>query len=165
MIWCTSSTTPGMVWCSCTTPSRRNAQTAAPRSDESSIRRSELHLVARPDAIRRDIQGAAVHLDVAVPHQLARLPARHGKAHPIDEIVEAALQCDEQRLTGHAGLLEHAIENVPELPLREPVDPLGLLFLAQLALIVRRLAPPPRRLTMLARRGGGPLHRALLGVQ
>ena len=25
MIWWTSSTTPGMVWCSCTTPSMRNA--------------------------------------------------------------------------------------------------------------------------------------------
>ena len=25
MIWCTSSTTPGIVWCSCTTPSMRNA--------------------------------------------------------------------------------------------------------------------------------------------
>src|SRR2546422_4547777 len=130
---------------------------------ELAARVGDFHPVARPDAIRRDIQGAAVHLDVAVPHQLARLPARHGKAHPIDEIIEAAFQCDEQRLTGHAGLLEHVIENVPELPLREPVDPLDLLFLAQLALIVRRLAPPPRRLTMLAWRVGAPLHRALLG--
>src|SRR4029077_13743359 len=118
---------------------------------ELAARVGNLHLVARPDAIRRDIQGSAVHLEVAVPRERARLPARHGKAHPIDEVVEAALQRDEQRLTGYAGLLEHAIEDVPELPLRESVDSLDLLFLAQLALIVRRLAPPPRRLTMLAR--------------
>src|SRR5467141_3438948 len=130
---------------------------------ELAARVGDFHFVARPDAIRRDIQGAAVHLDVAVPHQLARLPARHGKAHPIDEIIEAAFQCDEQRLTRHARLLEHAVEDVAELALREPVDPLDLLFLAELALILGRLAPPPRRLTMLAWRVGAPLHRALLG--
>ena len=42
MIWWTSSTTPGMVWCSCTTPSMRKPQTAEPRSDESSMRRIAL---------------------------------------------------------------------------------------------------------------------------
>src|SRR5439155_26263938 len=69
----------------------------------------------------------------------------------------------QQRLTGDPGLLEDVIEDVAELPLRKPVDPLDLLLLAQLALIVGRLAPASGRLTMLARRVGAPLHRALLG--
>src|SRR5881628_516096 len=112
---------------------------------------------------RWDVQRAAVHLHVTVAHQLPRLPARHGEAHPIDEIVEAALQCHEQRLTGHPGLLQHAIEDVAELPLREPVDAFDLLFLAQLTLIVGRLAPPPGRLPVLTRGVRAPLHRALLG--
>src|SRR5204862_309155 len=148
---CTSSTTPAVVWCSWTPPSRRNAQRAAPRGD-------------RPHAVRRDGQRTAVHLDVAVPDQLARLPARHGEAHPVHEIVQATLQRHQQRLTGDPGLLEDVIEDVAELPLRKPVDPLDLLLLAQLALIVGRLAPASGRLTMLARRVGPPLHRALLGA-
>src|SRR5690606_31702525 len=41
MTWWTSSTTPWIVWCSCTTPSIRNAQTAAPLRDDSSTRRTE----------------------------------------------------------------------------------------------------------------------------
>src|SRR5438094_1573331 len=130
---------------------------------ELAARIGDLHLVARADAVRWDVQRAAVHLHVTVAHQLPRLPARHGEAHPIDEIVEAALQRHEQRLTGHPGLLQHAIEDVSELPLREPVDAFDLLFLAQLTLIVGRLAPPPGRLPVLTRGVRAPLHRALLG--
>src|SRR5690606_17075611 len=39
---CTSSTTPGTVWCSWRTPSIRKAHTAAPRSDERRTRRTVL---------------------------------------------------------------------------------------------------------------------------
>src|SRR5439155_19319976 len=74
-----------------------------------------------------------------------------------------ALERDEQGLTRHSRLLEHGVEDIAELALREPVDPLHLLFLAQLALIVGRLAAPSRRLAVLAGRIGTPLHRAFLG--
>src|SRR5205823_12439383 len=74
--------------------------------------------------------------------------------------VEPALERDEQGLARHARLLQHGVEDVTELALREPVDPLHLLLLAQLALIVRCLAAPSRRLAVLARRVGPPLDRA-----
>src|SRR5581483_4161106 len=38
------------------------------------------HFVAGPDRVRRDVHLVSVHLDVPVPHQLARLTPRDGEA-------------------------------------------------------------------------------------
>ena len=47
--------------------------------------------------------GAAVDREVAVAHQLARLGAAGGEAHPEDDVVEARLEQAQQVLAGHAG--------------------------------------------------------------
>src|SRR5205823_14149831 len=91
----------------------------------------------------------------------ASLPARRREAHPKHEVVQPALERDQQRLPGHARLLQHAVEDVAELALRQPVDALHLLLFAQLARVVGRLSPPAGGLAVLARRVGAPLDGAL----
>src|SRR5256885_3505882 len=59
-------------------------------------------------------------------------------------------------------LLEKKNEDVAELSLRQPVDALHLLLLAQLLGVLGGLPPPPRGLAVLAGRVGAALHGALL---
>src|SRR3989442_8512102 len=95
-------------------------------------------------------------------HELARLLTRGREAHPVHQIIQPALERDEQRLTRDPRLLEHALEDVAELALGEPVDPLHLLLLTQLLRVLRRLAAAAGRLAGLARRVRAALDGALL---
>ena len=98
-----------------------------------------------------------------MPHELARLLTRGREAHPVYQVVQPALERDEQRFTGDARLLERALEDVAELALGEPIDPLHLLLLTQLLGVLRCFAAPAGRLAVLAGRVGAPFDRALLG--
>src|SRR5213592_3910509 len=84
MIWCTSSTTPGMVWCSCTTPSRRNAHTAAPqrREQHPPQRVAEGVAVAPLERLQAELGCVLVvfplgHLDQMRPDQAGQIEGRH----------------------------------------------------------------------------------------
>src|SRR5690606_15088802 len=292
MIWCTSSTTPGTVWCSCTTPSILKAHTAAPRSDESSTRRmlfpsvwpkprssgastncairpsserdstsmrcgstnpvrssstvylpglspvrcvrpsfvsirlrllrvqlddellldrerdlrarGPLQHAARPrpliqcepphhlgpglrfqrrlngqqiprglpypdlvaglDRVTRDVHYPPVHLDVPVPNELTRLTPARREREPVHDVVQPALQRNQEVLARHAGLLRRPLEQVLEVPLAYAVDPLDLLLLTQLLRVIRHLPPARLRQTMLTRRIVPTLDRTLLRV-
>src|SRR5262249_15328823 len=86
--------------------------------------------VARPHEVRRHVHLAAVHAEVAVPHELPRLGARGGEAEPIDDVVESALEELEQRLAGHAARTVGHLEVAAELALEDAVDAAELLLLA-----------------------------------
>src|SRR5207248_2794462 len=109
-----------------------------------------------------NVQHAAVDEDVPVPHELTCLLARGRKTHAVDQIIQPALERVQQRLARDARLLQHALEDVAELALREPIDPLHLLFLAQLLGVLRRFTTAAGRLAMLTGRVRTPLDRALL---
>ena len=49
-------------------------------------------LLAHTDFVGRNVHLAAVHMHMAVAHQLASLAARHPEAKAIDDVVEAALK-------------------------------------------------------------------------
>src|SRR5207244_6269570 len=61
-----------------------------------------------------------------------------------------------------SGLLQPAVEDVAELPLRQTVDALHLLLLARRLGVLGALAPASRGLAVLAGRVGAALHGALL---
>src|SRR5690606_14943177 len=126
--------------------------------------RLDPNLVARPRLVARDVDDPAVHLHVPVPDELPRLLPARRKAHPVHHVVQASLQRDQQVLTRHARLLRRTVEQVPEVPLGDPVDPLDLLLLPELLRVVGCLAPPRLRETVLPRRVVAPLDRALLRV-
>src|SRR5690606_16497905 len=89
----------------------------------------------------RDIDLAAIHLDVAVPHDLARLGAARAKAHPVDDVVQPALQHIEHRLARDALFLSGFLKEIAELPFKQPIVPAGLLLLAQLQAVAYDLRP------------------------
>src|ERR1700722_9776761 len=53
---------------------------------------ANLDLVARAHDVARDVHPLAVHEDVIVLHDLARLRAREGEAEAVDDVVEPALE-------------------------------------------------------------------------
>src|SRR3954469_19418516 len=52
------------------------------------------------DLVARDVDPAAVHLEVTVPDELARLGTRGGEAEARDDVVEARLEDAQQVLAG-----------------------------------------------------------------
>ena len=90
------------------------------------------HSIARLDLSRRNIGAAAVDRDMAVQHQLARLPARVGKPEPVHHVVEAHLEDTQQVLAGYAGLALGSHEVLVELALQDAVDIARLLLLFEL---------------------------------
>src|SRR6185312_6123791 len=118
--------------------------------------------LAREHPEGRDVDPLAVHFHVTVADELARGLAAGGKAQAVHDVVEPGLERDEQVGALHAGLVADAIEQVAELALGEPVDPLHLLLLTQLLGVLGRLAATTLRLlAMPARPIGATLHRAL----
>src|SRR5262249_36974111 len=107
---------------------------------------------------RRHRHAAAVDLEVAVRHHLARFGAGCGEAQPEDDIVQAPLEETQEVLPRHAPLALRLGEVAPELPLEEPVDTFGLLLLAELLAIGRLLGSAQ---PMLPRRVVAALDRAL----
>src|SRR6266542_785550 len=103
--------------------------------------RPELYHLAHPDDVRRHRHLAAVDLDVPVADHLPGLAAGGRHAQAEDHVVQAPLEQLEQVLARHAALALRHGEVAPELSLQDAVDPLGLLLLAQLYAVVRRLRP------------------------
>src|SRR5262249_19868269 len=95
-----------------------------------------------------------------VGDDLASLPARSGHPQPEHDVVETALQELQEVLAGDALLGFRPREVAAELGFEHPVDPFGLLLLAQLDAVRRRLAAAK---PVLAGRIVAPLDRALLG--
>src|SRR3990170_998458 len=120
----------------------------------------ELDPVPGADEEGRNIHLAPPHQEMAVPDHLAALPPGHREPELVDDVVQTALQKDQQII---AGLALHPIrffENIPELLFQEPVDPLGLLLLPQLNAIIAVLGTS---LTVLAGGISPPLDGALVG--
>src|SRR5205085_7841886 len=113
----------------------------------------------RLDLVARDVHPAAVHLEVPVPHELARLRARGGEAEPVDDVVEARLEHPQQVLARDAGALGGLRVVGAELVLEQAVVAARLLLLAQLEQILGLLDAPA---AVLARRLAAALDRALL---
>src|SRR5262245_5775000 len=116
-----------------------------------------LHLVGG------NVELVAVHLHVAVAHQLARLGARAAEAKAVGNVVEPALELGQQLLAHHALLLRGAVEGERELVLQHAVQPLDLLLLAQLQAVALQLGLHAAALAVLAGRVVALLDRALLG--
>src|SRR5687768_3973122 len=116
------------------------------------------------DVIGGDVHAAAVHLDMAVPDELARRLAARREPHPVDDVVEAGLEGDQQVRALDARLQRRGLERIAELALGEAVHPLHLLLLPELLRVLRRL---PRTtsalLPVLAGGIGTALDRTLLG--
>src|SRR5262245_44067443 len=122
----------------------------------------DLDHVARAHQVRRDVDLAAVDAEVTVPGELARLGVIGGESHPVDDVVQPALEQDEQVVAGHSLHAQGLVVVTTELALGNPVDALDLLLLAQLLAIVGLLAAT--RLSVLTRCVGAPLDATLVGV-
>ena len=116
---------------------------------------------ARLDQEAGDVDFAAIHGEVAVRHELARLGAAHRKAETVDDVVQTGLEDREQVLARDAlTLLRHG-EVAAELLLEHAVIAADLLLLAQLGAVLRGLAAA---LAVLTGGVASALERALLGV-
>src|SRR5215469_2180344 len=125
----------------------------------------DLDDVALADPERRDVHLAPVDQNVPVPDDLAgHVPALR-ETGPVDHVVQAPLQHLQQGLAGPAAGAGGFLVVVVELPLEDPVDPLGLLLLPDLEQVVVLLGPVA---AVLTRRVGpdldGALRRVALGA-
>src|SRR5437764_4822543 len=116
---------------------------------------ADLHLEAG------NVDLAVVDAEVPVPHELARLRARVGKAEAEDHVVEALLEELEQVLAGLALGGAAAQVVAAELRLEQAVEPLHLLLLAELHAVLGELGAA---LAVLARRVRAALDGALVRV-
>ena len=92
----------------------------------------DLDHIARLDLVRGDVDTLAIDSEVIVGNQLAGVAAGLGKAQTVDDVVETALDEDQQvdtSLAGHAGGL---LVVGMELVLQDTIDELDLLLLVQL---------------------------------
>src|SRR5665213_2836834 len=84
------------------------------------------------DDERRDIDLAAIHLDMSVTHDLARLRAACAQTHPVDYAVETPFQRAQQVLARDAFHLDGFGEGIAELGFQHSVDAAHLLLFAKL---------------------------------
>src|SRR5579872_1872155 len=118
--------------------------------------------VARTHEERRNVDLAAVHQEVTVRDELARLRAGAGQIQTVDDVVEAPLeQLQELRARG-ALLARRFAEIVLELALHHAVKAAHLLLLAQLAAVFADLLAA-LALSLLTGGRAAALDRALLG--
>jgi hypothetical protein len=117
--------------------------------------------VARLHEERRDVDDPAVHAEVAVRHELARLRPAHGHVHPVDHVVEPALEQLQERLARLARHARGAAEVVLELRFEHAVVAAHLLLLAQLAAVLGDLLTRLGVLRLLTRGGTAALDGAL----
>src|SRR6266542_1970434 len=110
--------------------------------------------------VARDVDPAAVHLEVPVPHELASLRPGGGEAEPVDDVVQPRLEHPQQVLAGDAGPAGRLGVVRPELLLEQAVVPARLLLLAQLQQVLGLLDAAA---AVLARRVRAALDGALLG--
>ena len=111
--------------------------------------------------VRRDVDLLAVDQHVAVADRLAGVVARGREAGPVDDVVQAALEDDQEVLTGLAGLLVGLLVVAAELLLEDAVDARALLLLALLQEVLGVLGATA---TVLTRGVGTDLDRALRGL-
>ena len=69
-------------------------------------------------------------------HQLARFCARRGESHPIDDVIQPALEKLQEILAGRTLLLRGPLVVVVELPLEHTVHTTQLLLFTQLQTVV-----------------------------
>src|SRR5205823_14855165 len=99
-----------------------------------------VHTIAGAQLRRRDVERPAVHLEMAMADQLARLAPRRGKAEPVHDVVEPALELLQQHGAGDPLAALRALEVVAELRLEHAVQPARPLLGTQLDAVVARLA-------------------------
>src|SRR5580700_35175 len=97
------------------------------------------NLLARAHFIRRNVHLATVHGDVAVAHQLPRLPPRLRETQAVDNVVQAPLQLLQEQFARNASRTRRLLEVVAELALESEIDALRLLLLAQLQAVANDL--------------------------
>src|SRR5690606_17057973 len=100
----------------------------------------QLDFVTRLHLIAGYIDLAAIHLDVPVPDDLTRLFAGGCETHPIDDVVQAALETNQQVLTCNTRLPRGLLEEITERTLGNAVNPLHLLLFVELMRVLRSLA-------------------------
>jgi hypothetical protein len=110
------------------------------------------------DLVGGDVDLLAVHLEVAVGHQLAGVATGPGEAGAVHDVVETALQQLEQVVTGLAGTTRGLGVVVVELLLEDAVGVAGLLLLAELQEVLALLDPAA---AVLAGRVGATLVRRI----
>jgi len=116
--------------------------------------------VVGPHLEARDVHAAAVHLEVAVADDLARLGPRGCETKAVNDVVEAGLEHAQERLARDALGLGGLLVVVAELLLENAVVAAGLLLLAELQEVLRLLDPTA---AVLTRRVAAALDSALLG--
>src|SRR5207248_10502184 len=87
-----------------------------------------------------DVDVAAIDLNVAVRHELARSVARIRQTETINHIIEPRFEKLEQCFTSNAAFTQSVLENPAELTLEQSVLVTQLLFLAESDRIVRLLS-------------------------
>ena len=100
--------------------------------------------VALADAVARDVDPAAVDLDVAVADELAGLGPGGRPAGAVHDVVEALLAVAEQVLARHALAAVGLVVEVAELLLGEAVGEAGLLLLLELQQVLADTLPRRR---------------------
>ena len=131
-------------------------------ADRLRCRRARRHRddVVGTNLVARDVDAAAVHLEVAVAHELARLRARRREAEAVHDVVEARLEHAQELLAGDAGAPRRLLVVRAELLLEQAVVAARLLLLAQLQEVLALLDAAA---AVLTRRIRAALDRALLG--
>jgi hypothetical protein len=81
---------------------------------------------------RRNIDLAAVDLDMPVIHELSSLSARRRETRTVNDIVQPTLEHEQKIFAGNAFLTKRLFEIITELLLEDEVDALYLLLFAKL---------------------------------
>src|SRR3972149_9773557 len=93
---------------------------------------ADLDLVTHFEQGRRYVGPAAIHGEVAMAHQLARLGATAGKAQPVNDIVHTGFEHLEHGEAGETARLESFAEIAAELGLKDAIHAASLLLGPQL---------------------------------
>src|SRR5882672_6799458 len=102
---------------------------------------AHLNDITRTALVGGNRNDAAVDLDGLVAHELARLGARRGKAHAVDDVVEPRLQELEELLARGARATRRLLVVAAELALEHPVHAAEFLLLPQLQTVVGQPLP------------------------
>ena len=82
--------------------------------------------------VRGNVHLAAIHLNVAMTHKLARLTTRYAEAQAVHDVVQAALELLQKQFASDALGAGSLLEIIPELAFLGKVNTLGFLLLAKL---------------------------------
>src|SRR5262249_49788856 len=118
-------------------------------------------LISDLDLVRRNVDFLSVDADVAVERELTRLRLGAGEAGAVDNVVETALEHDDQVLARRSLDADSLFKVRAELTLKQAVGALHLLLLAQLQAVAGDLGTT--RLAVLTRNEVALFDGALLG--